>query len=154
MNPLMAQPAEPVTVGAHRYKCGMLDATRGYPLYCKLVAQCGKVLASGGKLDGKREDLAVAMLGNAMQALSPELVSELVNTFGPVCEVEINGKWQQVSGVFALHFAGKYGSMLGWLFECVKANFADFLPPNLPGLQGGNLGTLFQSMSQTTSTGS
>ncbi len=156
MSPFLAAPLEPVTVGAHRYQLAILDATRGYPLYCKLVSQLGKVLEGGGKLDGAdKQDLAVRMLGKALQSLSPDLVGELIRTFGSCSSVEIEGKWQRIDGVFSVHFAGKYGHLMGWLFECVKANFADFLPPNLPSVPGLDLGAMLQSSkSPTTSPGS
>ena len=146
MNPLTSAPTAPVQVGEHRYQIGILDATKGYPLYCKLAAQLGKVLESGGKLDGgNKADLAVRMLGKALQALSPELIGELVRVFGAASSVEIGGQWHPVQSVFAMHFAGKYGAMMGWLLECVKANFADFLPPNIPALPGLDLGEMLSS---------
>lgn len=155
MNPAGA-PSGPVQVGPHLYQVAILDATKGYPVYCKLVAQLGKVLAEGGKLPSgsSKGELATTLLGHAIQGLTPELVTELVQVFGRSSTVQINGGWHPVHEVFAVHFAGKYGHMMGWLFECVKANFSDFLPPNLPAVPGVDLGAMFQSTSPKTSTGS
>lgn len=149
-------PAAEVQVGEHTYRIYMLDATRGYPLYFKLLGQVGEVLEGGGKLQSTGQELALAMLGRALRSLTPELMGELIKAFGASSQVVLpDGKGQPVQAVFAMHFAGKYGEMLGWLFECAKVNFQSFLPPSLTELlnaEGGlDLATIAQSLFQPTS---
>ena len=102
MSPLVQQiPPPPVQVGEHRYQIMILDATKGYPLYCKLASQLGKVLEGGGSLEsGGKEDLAARMLGKALQALTPELVSELIRAFGAASTVEIRFEFDAALPVF------------------------------------------------------
>jgi hypothetical protein len=147
-------PAAEVQVGEHTYRIYMLDATRGYPLYCKLLGQVGGVLEAGGKLDSQGKELALRLLGRAIQSLTPELVGELIKAFGSSSQLVTNGGAQPVQAVFATHFAGKYGDMMGWLYECAKVNFESFLPPNLTaliGAEGFDPATIARSLFQPTS---
>jgi hypothetical protein len=149
--------AEPhvVEIDGTQYTINMLDATKGYPLYCKLLGKAGEVLEGVGKLDGKGEELALSMLGRAMRSLSPELVGELIKVFGTSSSVRLDdGKTPNVGAVFAMHFAGRYGHMMSWLIECAKVNFADFLPQDLLAKMPGGLLARFQSQSPATSSGS
>jgi hypothetical protein len=143
------------TVGQDRYKIGVLDATKAYPLYCKLLGKLGAVFEAGGAMP-TGADLSLRLIGKVMQSLDPELVGALIAAFGPTSQiVHPDGSAQTVTSVFATHFAGRMGHMMGWLTECVKVNFADFLPPILQEIGGLNLGAMLSpSMSPKTSPGS
>lgn len=110
-----------VTIGAFRYRIYLLDATKGYPIFVKLLRALGPALSGLSTQD------PVAALGALLRSLEVELVAELTSVFGSSSDVEIDGKWPQVKAVFALHFAGKYVHMIEWLVECCKHNFSDFL---------------------------
>lgn len=154
MNIVGPAPHEVDIDGVH-YTIRMLDATKGYPIYCRLMGKAGEVFEGAGKIDGTGSDLAMRLLGKAMQSLSPELMGELIKVFGASSTVTLeDGKTPTVGTVFAMHFAGKYGHMLSWLIECAKVNFADFLPQDLLSKIPAELRARFQSPSPTASTGS
>lgn len=152
---LVGPPPHEVEIDGVHYTIRMLDATKGYPVYCKLMSKAGEALEGAGKLDASGSDLAVRLLGKVLQSLSPELVGELIKAFGPTSTVTLeDGKTPTVASVFAFHFAGKYGHMMSWLIECAKVNFADFLPQDLLSKLPAELRAKFMSASPTISTGS
>lgn len=154
MSGMVALPVVEVEIDGLKYEIRTLDATKGFPLYCKLFNKAGEVMSGAGKLDGSGTDLALGMLGKALQALSPELVAELIKVFGATSFVTLENGKQKVGDVFMFHFAGKYGHMMSWLFACAKANFADFLPQDLISQIPADLLARFHGQSPTASSGS
>jgi hypothetical protein len=123
----MMPEAKVVEIDGKRFKLYLLDATRGHPLYVKLVKVLGPSLLAMAVGESAGGDAAIAgALSNLLRSLDPELVTELCGVFGGFSEVEIEGKWPRVKNVFDQYFAGKYMHMTKWLVECCRHNFADF----------------------------
>lgn len=81
---------------------------------------------SRGNLD--RNSLAT-IVHNLAGTLSEADFDYLCEAFASGSSVQVESKFVGLSeaGVFDLHFAGKYGDLLQWLWFCVEVNFGNFL---------------------------
>ena len=86
------------------------------------------------------------IIGNLAESLSEEDFDYLCQAFASGSAVQNGSKLVDLKeqGVFDLHFAGRYGELLQWLWFCIEANFGSFLgdlgieraasaPPDLAG---------------------
>lgn len=120
-------PRQDVQIDGHTFEIPVLDALVGRRLVVKLMNALAPALAQATKQDGK-EAQGAALIGTALEGLTPELLGEFCDAFGSQSRVDVgDGKRPLVKDVFSSLFAGKYSLMFKWLFECCRANFADFL---------------------------
>lgn len=118
-------PKQEVTIDGVKFQIGMLDAVTGSRLAVRLQNTLGTALRGVRDADG---GAVIQLAGGVLEHVTPELLSELVDTFGAQCRVETEpGKMPVVKDVFAQFFAGRYLLMYRWLYECLRVNFADFL---------------------------
>jgi hypothetical protein len=145
-----------VEIDGETYEIRILDAITGYRVYVKLLNAVGGALAGAGGLKGSGPELALKALGSALANLTPELAEELRSTFAKATCLVKDGKKPELKDVFLTHFRGRYAHMSKWMFECIRANFADFLADGANGSANPleQLKAMFQSKSPPTSTGS
>ena len=88
-----------------------------------------KGIASLGPASAAAEKGDEAALAAILSSLNESDVTYLCDVFASVTAVtggKYGEKQPQLDSVFATHFAGNYGEMIGWLVFCVKVNFSSF----------------------------
>lgn len=139
--PALTLPDKRFSVGGFEYHAMMLGAAQGREVLLKLLNIVGEplaVLAAADDLDA--ESAARAMVA-ALKVLDASTLAFLCKTFGDRCTYRNGEAWPQLTeAVFDIHFAGRYGAMVQWLWECIAFNFtADFLGDSSPGSLGATL---------------
>ena len=138
-------PTKLVKIDDTEFELSQLDGVSGLDLVDRLTAALGPVVASAIRsgLSAKGGD-AEAALGflvvEAMATLPADLKADLRIRFAGLSKVKAgtlmmslgDGLKLEPNGVFAQHFAGRFGHMTRWLLACLKWSFSDFLPSS-PG---------------------
>lgn len=116
------------TLGNRVYKIQQLGSTDARRVFLRVLKALGPAVAAAG---GKGDDEATAAaIGTLCEKLSDADLDYLVTTFAKVTRVSPtdNPNVEFVLGnIVEEEFAGKMGRMLGWLWACLKTNYATFL---------------------------
>lgn len=109
------------TIGEYTYETTQLGALTGRKAFARIAKLAAPALAAAG--DGDNPIAALA------KAFGDEDVDYFCDVFAPTTTVTggaYGSKQPQLSGVFDLHFAGKYMDLTKWLLFCLEANFGSF----------------------------
>jgi hypothetical protein len=141
---------ETFEIAGSKYTITQLGATQGSKLYHELIKALGPTIRSKLEnykelldLEGKDETASsVAVMSlflEVYESLPLDLVSRLQFVFSETTKVQMGEIWMELStgDIFDQHFAGKYESMMMWLFTALKFNFAGFLGSKAKGGASG-----------------
>jgi hypothetical protein len=100
----------------------MLGAKQGKTVLVRLIRIIGPAIEAAGN----------EQIGTLMSALTDAEIDFLCDTFAKttrVCGTNANGQSVELAldGIFDDHFAGKYDTMLKWLWACLNTNYAAFI---------------------------
>lgn len=128
----MAREQVAFKVGETSYRVTQFGASQGRSILL-LLAKVASATFEGAAPGGSLKALADADFASAMKAFFESVddvkLDRVCREFAAVCEFDAGGDRWPVLGTgtfFDDHFAGKYQNLVGWLFECIKANFAGF----------------------------
>lgn len=117
-------------IGEFTYKIQQLGSSDGRKVMTRVIKVMGPVTTqalAGGADDDTKMAKAV---GKLCELLSDADLDYLCNTFSRVTRLSRNddpSKELILAQVIEDHFAGKYGTMLAWLWACFKTNYSNFL---------------------------
>jgi len=120
----MAFKSESKQIGKHRYTVTQLDAVRGSKAALRLAKVVGPALSAYSGEDA--ESKAISALLSNLEEKDFDYLRETLSSATTVAGGKYGEREPALDDVFAVHFAGNYGEMIGWLAFAVKVNFASF----------------------------